>query len=123
MVNLLEDNHDDAIKCCLSVRKIRNSSELSERLINIYFVSRRYKEGLTEILKGCDKLLLNGEEYIDFRDKMFERVLTAMKVVKDKAGRELIENILARHYKEQDLLLDYIRSKLGREKKLVNLIE
>ena len=118
----MEDNNADAIKCCLSVRKIRDSSELSERLINIYFISRRYKEGLAEILKSCDKLLSNGE-YIDFRDKMFERVLTAMKVVKDKAGRELIENILARHYKEQDLLLDYIRSKLGREKKIVNSIE
>lgn len=54
---------------------------------------------------------------------MFKNVLTAMKEVKDKAGRETIENILVRHYKEQDLLPDYIRSKLEREDTKVNLME
>lgn len=96
-------------------------------MIGIYFISRKYKVGLTEILKHADSILRtlgpDSLDYTEFLNKMFKNVLTAMKEVKDKTGRELIENILARHYKEQDLLLDYIRDKLGMEKKEVNLME
>lgn len=132
MINSVEGNTDDAIKGCLSALKIlkenyRSTSNLSLKLVQIYFTSRRYKEGLTEILKNCNNLFSNGSsdslEYVDYRDRVFRKVLTAMKEVKDKAGRELIEAILVRHYKEQDLLIDYIQTRLGREKKMVNSIE
>lgn len=96
-------------------------------MIGIYFFSRKYDAGLAEILKLADRLLQfvgpDSLDYKDFLDRMFKNVLTAMKEVKDKAGRETIENILARHYKEQDLLLDYIRNTLGKEKKEKNLME
>lgn len=57
IINLSEGNIDDAIKCCLAARKINNTNELTQKLIDIYFISRSHKEGLAEVLKHANHLL------------------------------------------------------------------